>query len=155
MRRRSCMQQSARWSVVTLMVAALTLSACQGASEESAESRDEAAKVEPLEGTDLSRVTLMAKAADRLGIQTAPVRSGGGEGGESQRTVIPYSAVVYDPKGETWTYTSPKPLSFVRQAITIDRIEGDQAFLLEGPPPGTPVVTVGAAELYGTELGVE
>ena len=138
--------------VVTLMVAALSLSACQGASEE-APSGNEPARIEPVEGTKLGRVILTAKAAERLGIETAPVRDA--EAGGAQRTAIPYAAVLYDPNGETWAYTSPEPLVFIRAPITIDRIDGDQAFLLDGPPPGTAVVTVGAVELYGTELGIE
>jgi hypothetical protein len=62
--------------------------------------------------------------------------------------------VLYDENGDTWTFTSPEPLTFVRQRIDIDRIAGDRVVLLEGPPPGTTVVTVGAAELLGAELGV-
>ncbi len=75
-------------------------------------------------------------------------------GSGAQRTVIPYSAVIYDLQGQTWTYTSTEPLVFVRQPITIDYIEGDLAFLSEGPPAGTVVVTVGVAELYGLDTGV-
>ena len=63
--------------------------------------------------------------------------------------------MLYDPDGATFTYTSPEPLVFVRAPITIDRIEGDVAYLTEGPATGTSVVTVGAAELFGTELGVD
>jgi hypothetical protein len=144
------MQHTERWIALVLIIAALTASACQDTSEEAAASKNEPAKIEPVGGTDLNRITLTAEAAKRLDIQTAPVR--GAEGGT---TVIPYSAVIYDPDGETWTYTSPEPLTFVRHSIAIDRIEGDQAFLSDGPQPGRAVVTVGAAELYGTELGVE
>ena len=68
--------------------------------------------------------------------------------------VIPYAAVLYGVNGETWAYTNPEPLVFVREAITIDYVEGDQAFLSEGPQAGTAVVTVGGAELFGTETGV-
>jgi hypothetical protein len=143
------MKHAERWVVLVLILAALTVSACQDTSEEAAASKNEPAKVEPVEGTDLNRIILTAEAAKRLDIQTALVRDAEG------KTVIPYSAVVYEPDGETWTYTSLEPLTFVRHSITIDRIAGDQAFLSDGPQPGTSVVTVGAAELYGTELGVE
>jgi hypothetical protein len=68
--------------------------------------------------------------------------------------VIPYAAVIYDLHGETWTYTSPEPLTFVRQAITVDYIEGDMAVLSDGPAAGTQVATVGVAELYGADTGV-
>ena len=75
-------------------------------------------------------------------------------GGETPRNVVPYAAVLYGVNGETWVYTAPEPLVFVRQPITIDYIEGDLAILSEGPEAGTAVVTVGAAELFGAETGV-
>jgi len=75
-------------------------------------------------------------------------------GSGKDRKVIPYSAVIYDLKGDTWAFTSPAPLTFVRQRIAIDYIERDTAVLSSGPPAGTQVVTVGAAELFGTESGV-
>mgnify|MGYP006955656691 CR=1 FL=1 len=67
------------------------------------------------------------------------------------RKVIPYGAIMYDTKGETWTFTNPAPLTFVRQRIVVQDIEGDQVYLSEGPAVGTAVVTVGAAELMGAE----
>ena len=76
--------------------------------------------------------------------------SGDGE----RRKIIPYAAVLYDAKGQTWVYTNPEQLVFTRQPIHIDTIMGDEAFLVDGPPVGTAVVTVGGAELYGTEFGV-
>jgi hypothetical protein len=69
--------------------------------------------------------------------------------------VVPYAAVLYDAHGDAWTYTSPEPLTFVRHRITVDNIQGDLAFLSSGPPVGTLVVTVGAAELYGAEFEFE
>lgn len=74
--------------------------------------------------------------------------------GEPQGLIIPYSAVIYGLHGETWTYINPAPLTFMRQPITVDYIEGGQAFLSDGPPVGTPIVTVGAQLLYGTDTGV-
>jgi hypothetical protein len=73
---------------------------------------------------------------------------------ETLRKVVPYEAVLYGVHGETWVYSNPEPLVYVRQPIVIDFIEGDLAFLSEGPEVGTAVVTVGAAELFGTETGV-
>jgi hypothetical protein len=70
------------------------------------------------------------------------------------RKVVPYAAVLYGVNGETWVYSNPEPLVFVRQPIVVDYIEGDLAILSEGPETGTEVVTVGAAELFGTETGV-
>lgn len=68
--------------------------------------------------------------------------------------VVPYAAVIYDVSGKTWVYTNPEPLVFVRQSISVNYVEGDQAFLSEGPSPGTAVVTVGGPLLYGAEVGV-
>ena len=112
------------------------------------EATSKAAKVEEIPGSHLSRVILTARAAQRLDVQTARVRRLG-----ANRTVIPYSAVLYDPNGNTWTYTSPKHLVFIRHDITVDRIEGKRAILSAGPRVGTAVVTVGATELWGVEYG--
>ena len=70
------------------------------------------------------------------------------------RKIVPYSAIIYDANGNTFVYISPEPLTFIRSAISVDYIEGDRAVLFDGPPTGTAVVTVGAAELYGTETGI-
>lgn len=105
--------------------------------------------VEELEGAELSRLTLSAKAAERLGIETVAVEEAPGG-----RGVLPYSAVLYDPDGTTWVYTNPDGLTFIRSEIAVDRIEGDLAVLSSGPPAGTLVVTVGGPELYGAEHGV-
>jgi hypothetical protein len=75
-------------------------------------------------------------------------------GDGQKRKIIPYAAVLYDAKGNTWVYTNPEPLTFVRQSIQMDTVVGDEAILMRGPPIGTAVVTVGGAELYGTEFGV-
>lgn len=68
--------------------------------------------------------------------------------------VVPYSSVIYDERGDIWLYTNPEPLVFVRHKIAVERVLGDLAVLLDGPPPGTMVVSVGAAELMGVELKV-
>ena len=71
------------------------------------------------------------------------------------RKVIAYSAVIYDTKGGAWAYTNPEPLAFLRQPITIEYTRGDMTVLTAGPPTGTQVVVIGAAELYGAETGVK
>ena len=62
--------------------------------------------------------------------------------------------MLYDPNGDTWAYTNPEPLVFVRAPITVVTIDGNRAVLSAGPAAGTQVVTVGAAELLGTEYEV-
>lgn len=145
------MQHRNRWMmVVLLIIAGLLLSACAKASATT--TKVDPSKVEAIEGSEFKRVTVTEKAAQRLDIQTTPVREEQIDG--KQRLVVPYAAVIYGLKGETWAYTNPEPLVFVRQPISVDHIEGDLVVLLEGPPVGTVVVTVGGAELYGAETGV-
>jgi hypothetical protein len=205
--------------------------------------REEPAHVEPVEGTDLSRIELTQKAAERIAVQTVPIREeqvvrtrtfGGRvvQAGDSalvrvslsasdlkkvdrsqpavvrpleegaagwmaqvvdapdpeeatralyclidttaiglvldqavfvevsmvssgaQQKLVPYSAVLYDRHGETWVYTCPEPLVYVRAPIVVDYIDGDLAVLSQGPPAGTDVVTAGASELFGAETGI-
>lgn len=234
-----------RWTVV-LILASLQAAACTQKADMPIESKP--AKVERVQGTDLSRVTLSPKAAQRLDIKTASVRdeqigsrkrlvagevmakptaaandgskvwvrvplssldlrtvasgqpalvvplAGDAAGtaaravgtqdnpkepaalhyavekadglapgqrvrvelalsGAGTRRVVPNSAVIYDPKGQTWVYINPEPLVFVRHAVSVDYVDGDRVVLSDGPAPGTMVVTVGGAELLGTEYG--
>lgn len=75
-------------------------------------------------------------------------------GSGAQRKVVPYAAVIYDTHSKTWVYTSTANLNYVRHSITVEYIEGDRAILSDGPAAGTQVVTVGGAELFGTEFGI-
>jgi hypothetical protein len=73
-------------------------------------------------------------------------------GNEEKQKVVPYAAVYYDSKGAPWIYVNTKPLVFERRRVTVDRIVGGLAVVSDGPEIGTPVVTVGAALLYGAEI---
>lgn len=73
-------------------------------------------------------------------------------GKDEIRKVVPYSALYYDAKGNTWVYTNPKPLVFERQRVGVEGIHADLAVLTDGPPVGTSVVSTGAALLYGVEV---
>jgi hypothetical protein len=144
---------SKRWiAILGLLIAVPQLSACTQTSAE-ATGGAEPAKVEHVEGSsDVSRLTLTAKAAERLGIETAQVREQKVAG--KQRKVIPYGALLYDSKGDTYVYVTSQPLTYVREPVTVDYIGAGSVVLTEGPAAGTVVVSVGAAELYGTETGV-
>ena len=131
-----------RLLLVTLIFAGLLLSAC--GPKESTSEKIVPSQLEPIEGTDLSKVILTEKAAERIGIETV----------SASGTSVPYAAVIYDIEGNTWIYTNPEPLTFVREPIVVDHIEGNTAFLAESLPSEFNVVTVGVSELYGTETGV-
>ena len=75
-------------------------------------------------------------------------------GGDTTKKIVPYSAVLYDVRGDTWVYTNPDPLVFVRHRVDIEHIDQEMAVLRDGPDIGTKIVIVGAAELLGAELGV-
>jgi len=140
-----------RWISIVLIIVGLQLSACAPKSSPKVE-KIQPFVLEPIDGTELKRVILTEKAVERLDIQTSAVRDEQVNG--AKRKVVPYAAIIYDLQGATWLYTNPAPLTFVRESITVDFIEGDRAVLVNGPSSGTEVVIVGVAELYGTETGV-
>jgi hypothetical protein len=136
---------------LVLIAGVVSLSACGEASsgyDYETASHHDPAELEPIKGTDVSRVTIDAEGVKRAGIQTAPIHQNG------QGMVMPHSAVIYDADGETFTYTVPEPRTYVRQKIVIDDVVGDSVMLSDGPPAGTEVVTVGAALVYGSEFEV-
>ena len=130
-----------------LAVVGLSLSACSEVETETATGY-EPASLESVKGRDdLKRVTVTAEGARRIGLKTAEVEL------LDRRRAVPYAALIYDPEGDTYVYTS-SALSFLRRKVEVQRIDGDQVLLSEGPPAGTRVVTVGAAEVYGAELEI-
>jgi hypothetical protein len=140
-----------RWCALVMVTAATAIAACGSSSfDDEAASDQGPARVEPVMGTGLHRVVLSAAAAHRVGIETARVRPAAERG-----TLVPYAAVMYSAAGDAFVYASPQRLTYVRRPITVARIEGASALVTHGPPPGTAVVTVGSAELLGTEYGVE
>jgi hypothetical protein len=139
--------------IIVLGIIVLQFIACQQKSDK--QKKIEPAYIEHIEGSELSRVILTEKAVDRLNITIAAVyEEMVSHNPKEMRKVVPYSAVIYDKHGNTWVYTNPELRVYVRYKIIISDIEGDRAFLSEGPPVGTKVVKVGAAELYGAEFNV-
>ncbi|MDI1462480.1 hypothetical protein QEZ54_16025 [Catellatospora sp. KI3] len=114
---------------------------------------DTSGVAEPVEGTDLSRVTLQPEAVEHLGIVTAPVALA--KYGSKQKLTIPYKALFYDPTGDTWAYTVVGDRVYLRHHVAVETVAGDTVVLKEGPKAGTEVVVQGVDELYGTEVGVE
>jgi hypothetical protein len=132
-----------------LTVVALLPAAPQARADSPAAPKLETQAVIKRLGFGISRITLPPKAALRLDIHTAEIGQDA-----AGRKFTPYSSVMYDLDGDAWVYTVPAQLSFVRESVVIEQIKGGRAYLKEGPPAGTLVVTVGVPELYGTEIGV-
>ena len=149
MQRKSHLTAKSQLIVAAVLVTAgLTAGACSSSSDYE---YVDPATVEEV-GTDLWQIELTERAAERTGLEVSEVSMQNVEG--EQRLTIPYSAVMYHFDGTEWTYTNPSDLSYVREPIDIDYIEGDRAILNSGPDVGTAVVSVGAAELYGVEFGI-
>lgn len=149
------MRRWAGWLTMIIVLAGIILTGCS--SKGSSESAGvEPASVEAIEGSKVGKVTVTEEGANRIGLKAEPVRVLTTRGAPTPaRTVVPLAAVLYDHDGISWVYTSPESLTFVRQRVVIDHVDGDSAVLRSGPAPGTPVVTVGGAELLGTEYVVE
>jgi hypothetical protein len=129
------------------------LSACaqaEAASGEEASLNGNVAKVEAIEGSALKKVLLSPEAVRHLGIDTGVVSIQA----ITNRTVVPYGAVIYDANGAPFVFTVPQPNTFVRSPVTVTDVGGDLAAVDTILPVGTQVVTVGAAELMGTEFEV-
>ena len=133
-----------------LMAAGLGLAGCQTAASgmQAEEAIAAAASVETDAAGGPSRLMLTEAALDRLRLETAPVQAAGAE------LSVPYSAVIYDADGGTWAFVELEPGVYQRASITIVAIEGELVRMSAGPPPGTEVVTVAAAELVGVEAGI-
>jgi multidrug efflux pump subunit AcrA (membrane-fusion protein) len=128
------------------VIAALALSACSEVPSNLVESQP--FKLEPIKGTDIQRVTLTAQTAENIDVQTARVS------GTAKRLVVPHAALIYNPDGESFVYTQPERLTYVRAPVKVRDVAGDRVVLTVGPPSGTEVVTVGAAELLATEYEI-
>ena len=140
-----------RWLAAgSLAASALALAACGTAPAPELASP---AQVVPVAGSSIPRLELTHDAVQRLGIQTRPVAAAA-PGAAGATKVIPYPAVVYDTDGSSWTYVEIAADTYVRQPITVTVIRGGAALMSAGPSVGAQVVTVGSAELLGTEYNI-
>jgi len=96
-----------------------------------------------------ARVILTEEAESRVALQTRLVRASGAD------VAVDYPALVYDKTGKPWVFTVIGPRTYVRAPVGIKEVREDhQVILSSGPPAGTQVVTIGAIELWGAELGI-
>ena len=75
------------------------------------------ARAEVTRDAKMKKVTLTAKAAERLGILIDDVRGCVGP------PIVTYASVLYDLTGTTWVCISADPLTFVRGAVKIDALK--------------------------------
>jgi multidrug efflux pump subunit AcrA (membrane-fusion protein) len=72
---------------------------------------------------------------------------------QEESIVIPYSAIEYDPSSGAWVYAMTAPQTYVRRRVQLAFVDGDLAVIEKGPGEGEHIVSVAAAELWGTEFG--
>ncbi len=158
------MKRTNGWVAVALIVVIAPLMGCQtlGPKHEMIPP----AKAENIEGSKLKRLTLTEKAMERLDVQLSEISERKGSRHQSPQLSVPYGALIYDPDGTEWVYTSPEPRVFIRAKVIVDYIEGVESpeedsggremlvFLNDGPEVGTKVVSVATEEIYGEEKGI-
>jgi hypothetical protein len=142
-----------RWRLVrllasglVLLVAGVAVSACSEVESNVRETYPY--KVEPIEGSDVQRVTMLDETAALLPVETATVSR------EGERKVVPHEALIYNPDGDSFVYTKPKAETYVRAPVKVVRVDGGEAVLSDGPRAATTIVTTGAAELLATEYEI-
>ncbi len=121
-----------RLNILMVAVSAACLAApCASALAAETVAKITPARVDATLDAKIKKVTLTPKAAERLGIQIDEVRADPSGDGSC------HSIRSYDLTGKTWVYVSADPLTFVRGAVEIDTIKGDNVYLSDGPPTGT------------------
>jgi hypothetical protein len=128
-------------AAIIASVLAVAPAACKQAEEPEVE-HYQASKITPGEhGHPV--VTLTKLGADQIGLETTPI----------EKNRIPYSAILYDAAGgQPYVFVNTKGLSFHREDVTVENVDGDMVDLADGPPNGTEVVTAGVPQVHGAEL---
>jgi hypothetical protein len=135
--------------VALLFAAGVALAGCAGSAQGADTPAAQVASVDTPADGGPGTVTLAAAAERRLGIELSDVATA------PAGLMIPYGAVVYEPDGSSWVYAQTGPRTYRRAEITIVGIAAGQVTLSSGPPAGTKVVSLGAAELVGVETGID
>jgi hypothetical protein len=131
---------------LALVVVGLAVSGCQEVPSNLVES--EPFELEAVKGTDLNRVKIDDVVAKRIDLRTTQIR------GSGKQKIVPHNALIYNPNGKVFVYTRSAPRTYVRAPVTVTNAVGDRVVLSAGPPVGTVIVTLGAAELLATEYEI-
>jgi hypothetical protein len=106
------------------------------------------ARMEHVGHSQTLSVVLTPLGARRIGIETAQALADG------PLIVIPYSALLYEPNGQTAVYVKVSALVYTRRFVTVSTVTGNKVMLTGGLQPGTEVVSRGGEELLGVQNGV-
>jgi len=131
-----------------VIAAAAVLAALTGCGATSAPGEPATARMAHTGPHGALSVVLTPLGAQRVGVQSAAATAAGGG-----RSVVPYSALLYQPDGTSVVYTVTGPLTYTLATVSDASMQGSQVYLT-GLTPGTVVVTVGGEELLGVQDGV-
>jgi hypothetical protein len=148
------MSRREAWVAVAVL-ACVAVSGCRQAGEEKTDAA-KPVKVEKAAGKP-AKLTLTDRAVERLGLLTAPVRKAtlkSARPGGATGIAIPYTALLFDKKGQAAAYLVVGPRVFTRSPVVVDHYDGDLVVLASGLAVGARVVTDGSAELSGAEAGL-
>jgi hypothetical protein len=145
MNRRTTLRKAVLGCVVAVAVA--TSAGCAEIESVTAEPYEPAA-LESTGPDKPARVILTEEAVDRVALQTTEVKALGKD------LTVDHAALVFDKAGKPWVFSVVGPRTYVRATVTIKKVQDNVVTLSAGPPAGTQVVTVGAIELWGAELGI-
>jgi hypothetical protein len=145
MNRRTTLRKAVLGCVVAVAVA--TSAGCAEIESVTAEPYEPAA-LESTGPDKPARVLLTEEAVDRVALQTTEVKALGKD------LTVDHAALIFDKAGKPWVFSVVGPRTYVRATVTIKEVQDNVVTLSAGPPAGTQVVTVGAIELWGAELGI-
>jgi hypothetical protein len=145
MNRRTTLRKAVLSCVVVVAVA--TSAGCAEIESVTAEPYQPAA-LESTGPDKPARVILTEEAVDRVALQTTEVKALG------EDLTVDHAALVFDKAGKPWVFSVVGPRTYVRATVAIKEVQDNVVTLSAGPPAGTQVVTVGAIELWGAELGI-
>ena len=145
MNRQTTLRRAVLGCIVAMVVA--TSAGCAEIESVTAEPYEPAA-LESTGPDKPARITLTDEAVDRVALQTTEVKTLGND------LTVDHAALVFDKAGKPWVFTVVGPRTYVRAAIGIKETQDGVVIMSSGPPVGTQVVTVGAIELWGAELGI-
>jgi hypothetical protein len=141
---------SARRAFVSGLVALAAAASLAGCAEIESPTVDayEPAMLESTGPDKPITVTLTDEAERRVELQTSLIMAHGND------LVVDHTALLYDRVGKPFVFTVVAPHRYVRAGVVVEEVVDGQVTLTSGPPAGTQVVTVGAVELWGAELGI-
>ncbi len=111
------------------------------------------AKIETHSDGKVPLITLTPEAEKRLGIVVVQMEPHPPIHAKNAYS-LPVSSILYDERGRNWVYLRQDEHTYSRLEVDLLEVDGKSALISSQPNRDAWVVSVGAAELLGTESGV-